>query len=84
MPVYKGYYSIIYILSVSIDNKYYFRYIYKYMNLESLVKKLEKSGLSNKEAIVYASLYSLGGGAYPSSIAKLDSLRSCRRSIPKV
>jgi len=39
------------------------------MNSESLVKKLEKSGLSNKEAIVYAALFELGGGAYPSAIA---------------
>jgi len=41
---------------------------------ESLVKKLEKSGFTDKEALVYVSLLELGG-AYPSKIAEYTGLK---------
>lgn len=45
------------------------------MNLKNpdLLKKLEKSGLSDKEALIYLSLLELGG-AYPSKIAEYSGL----------
>ncbi len=41
---------------------------------ESLVKKVEKAGLSPKEAKVYIALLELGGGAYPAALAKQTKL----------
>lgn len=40
---------------------------------ENLLKKLEKSGLSDKEALVYTALLEMGG-AYPSKIAEYTGL----------
>ena len=41
---------------------------------EALMKKVEKAGLTPKEAKVYVALLELGGGAYPAAIAKLTKL----------
>jgi len=46
-----------------------------------LVEKLEKSGFSNKEALVYVALL-LSGGAYPSKIAEITKLN--RSTVYKI
>lgn len=44
------------------------------IHLESLIKKVEKAGLTPKEAKVYVSLLELGGGAYPAALSKHTKL----------
>lgn len=41
---------------------------------EALIKKVEKAGLTPKEAKVYVALLELGGGAYPAALAKHTKL----------
>ncbi|OHB24987.1 MAG: hypothetical protein A2542_02690 [Parcubacteria group bacterium RIFOXYD2_FULL_52_8] len=42
---------------------------------QALAKKIEKTGLSGNEALVYAALLEIGGGAYPSKIALATKLK---------
>ena len=68
------YFVYLSILLVKID-KIIKKYKVSHMKIKdmTLLKKLEKVGLSDKESLIYASLLELGG-AYPSKIAEYTGL----------
>lgn len=68
-------------LCVKFDNIYHYTYTRYMQNDPELAASLEKIGLSEKEALVYASLMTLGG-AFPTQIAEHAKLN--RTSVYKI